>query len=233
MPRKENAVIEAKDLWKIYNEGTHAEVDALCNINLRVEEGEFVAIQGASGSGKSTLLNLMGCLDVPTRGSLSIDGKDISKMGQDQLAEIRRNKLGFVFQSFNIIPSLTAIQNVELPMAFAGIGGEERTERAKDLLAKVDMAGRLNHKPAELSGGEVQRVAIARALANNPVVLLADEPTGNLDTKRAGEIMDILTDLHKEGRTIVMITHEPTLARRTGRIIVLKDGKVEKQEKIR
>jgi putative ABC transport system ATP-binding protein len=231
--RSKTPVIEAIGLWKIYNEGTHAQVDALRDINIRVMEGEFVAIQGASGSGKSTLLNLMGCLDVPTRGKLTIDGKDIVRMKDDALATIRRKKIGFVFQSFNIIPSLTALQNVELPMAFAGVDVEDRTRKAKALLAKVDMVDRVDHKPNELSGGEVQRVAIARALANDPVLLLADEPTGNLDSKRAAEIMEILCGLHSDGKTIIMITHESNLARCAQRRIILKDGMVEKEEKLK
>ena len=226
-------VIEAAGLWKIYKEGTHAEVNALRDISFKVMEGEFVAIQGASGSGKSTLLNLMGCLDVPTRGKLMIDGKDIARMSDDALAALRRKKIGFVFQSFNIIPSLTALQNVELPMSFAGVGVSERTKTAKALLAKVDMADRMDHKPNELSGGEVQRVAIARALANNPVLLLADEPTGNLDSKRASEIMAILCSLHSEGKTIIMITHEANLARCAERRMILKDGMIEKEDKLK
>jgi putative ABC transport system ATP-binding protein len=226
-------VIEAQGLWKIYNEGTPAQVNALSDINLKVMEGEFVAIQGASGSGKSTLLNLMGCLDNPSRGKLFIDGKDVAKMGQDALAKVRREKIGFIFQSFNIIPSLTAIQNVELPMAFSGIGVEQRAQKAKSLLSGVDMGHRIDHKPNQLSGGEVQRVAIARALGNDPVLILADEPTGNLDSKRAAEIMEILCSLHSQGKTIVMITHEANLARCAERRIFLKDGMIEKEEKLR
>ncbi|MFH1623185.1 MAG: ABC transporter ATP-binding protein [Candidatus Aenigmatarchaeota archaeon] len=226
MAMKRAPVVECRDVHKVYNAGTPAQVNALCGIDLVVREGEFVAVQGASGSGKSTLLNCMGCLDVPTTGKVYIDGKDVSKLDEDELALVRRKKIGFVFQTFNIIPSLTALQNVELPMTFAGMRPTERARKAEDPLAKVGLGKRVHHRPNELSGGEVQRVAIARALVNDPKLVLADEPTGNIDSKTSAEIMGILRKLNSEGRTIVMITHDPAIARHAKRKIYIKDGKI-------
>jgi len=223
---KSPAVVECTKLYKTYNAGTPAQVNALCDINLSIREGEFVAVQGASGSGKSTLLNCIGCLDVPTSGSVCIDGQDVSKLSEDGLALVRRKKVGFVFQTFNIIPSLTALQNVELPMVFAGMPAAERARKAVETLEKVGLGGRMGHKPNELSGGEVQRVAIARALVNDPKLILADEPTGNLDSKTSAEVIEVLRKLNSEGRTIVMITHDANIAAHAERQIYLKDGKI-------
>ena len=225
---KGKAIIECKDVWKIYNEGTRAEVRALQNINLEIFENEFLAIQGVSGSGKSTLLHCIGCLDTPTRGKVYIEGEDISKMSEDELALLRRKKIGFVFQFFNIIPSLTALQNVELPMIFAGLAKDKRTRKARSLLKGVGLEERVNHKPSELSGGETQRVAIARALANDPAFVLADEPTGNLDSKSGKEIINIFNKLNNEGRTVVVITHDPAIARYAKRKIKITDGMIVK-----
>jgi len=219
-------IVECKDLWKIYNEGTRAEVRAIRGINLKVFEGDFTAIIGSSGSGKSTLLNLLGCLDTPTRGHVYIDGRDISKMTPTQLAIIRREKIGFVFQSFNIIPSLTALQNVELPMIFKGIDEKRRVKEAKAHLERVGLGERMNHKPSELSGGEKQRVAIARSLSNDPAMILADEPTGNLDSKTSQTIIKTLKDLNKEGKTIIVITHDPLVAKHAKKRLILKDGNI-------
>ena len=219
-------IVECKNLWKIYNQGTRAEVQAIRDINLKVSEGDFTAIIGSSGSGKSTLMNLIGCLDTPTKGHVFIDGKDISKMTGDQLAVIRREKIGFIFQSFNLIPSLSAMQNVELPMVFKGIKEKERLKRAKDFLERVGLNERMNHKPSELSGGEKQRVAIARSLANDPVLILADEPTGNLDSKTSEKIIKILKDLNDEGKTVLVITHDTPVAKHTKKRLILKDGSI-------
>jgi len=220
------AVVECENVSKTYNVGTPAQVNALCGIDLVVHEAEFVAVQGASGSGKSTLLNCIGCLDVPTSGKVRIDGQDVSKLKENELALVRRRKIGFVFQTFNIVPTLTALQNVELPMVFAGMPEAERLERAKALLEKVGLGKRMNHRPNELSGGEVQRVAIARALVNDPKLVLADEPTGNLDSRTSEEIMAMMRALNEEGRTIVMITHDAAIAAHAKRKIYLKDGKI-------
>lgn len=219
-------VIECRDVWKIYEEGTPAEVRALQGINLKVMKGELVSIQGASGSGKSTLLHIVGCLDKPTRGKVLVEGKDISQLKDDELALIRRNNIGFVFQFFNLIPSLSALQNVELPMVFKGLGEEERQRKAVRILTEVGLGKRTEHKPSEMSGGERQRVAVARALANEPLLVLADEPTGNLDSKTGKEIMDLFLKLNRAGRTVVIITHDPVVARRAKRSIKLRDGKV-------
>jgi len=221
-----SAVVECTKLYKTYNAGTPAQVNALCDINLSIREGEFVAVQGASGSGKSTLLNCIGCLDVPTSGSVHIDGQDVSKLSEDGLALVRRKKVGFVFQTFNVIPSLTALQNVELPMVFAGMPAAERARKAVETLEKVGLGGRMDHKPNELSGGELQRVAIARALVNDPKLILADEPTGNLDSKTSAEVIQVLRKLNSEGRTIVIITHDANIAAAAERQIYLKDGKI-------
>jgi len=228
MKAKRRKLVECKNVWKIYDEGTAAEVRALQDVNMDIFDGEFLAIQGVSGSGKSTLLHCIGCLDIPTRGKVYMEGKDISKLSEDELALIRREKIGFVFQFFNIIPSLTALQNVELPMIFAGLDKTKRQKKAKHLLEKVGLGERLNHKSGELSGGETQRVAIARAMANDPILLLADEPTGNLDSKSGGEIINIFNKLNKEGRTVVVITHDPAIARCAKRKLKIKDGMITK-----
>jgi len=220
-------VIECKNVWKIYNPYTPAEVKALRGVNLSVKRGEFIAIMGSSGSGKSTLLHCIGCLDTPTRGKILIEGVDVSKLDEKELALLRRYKIGFVFQFFNLISNLTALQNVELPMVFAGVSQNKRRERAIELLKMVGLGKRLNHKPNELSGGEQQRVAIARALANNPSIILADEPTGNLDSRSGEEVMNIFVKLNKnEGRTILIVTHEPYIAKKAKRIVKIKDGRI-------
>jgi putative ABC transport system ATP-binding protein len=221
-------VVECRQLVKTYNAGTPAQVDALCGVSLAVGDGEFVAIRGASGSGKSTLLSCIGCLDVPTSGKVYIDGRDVSKLGEDGLALVRREKIGFIFQTFNVIPSLTALENVELPMIFAGVPAGRRRAKAIGLLEKVGLGKRVGHKPAEMSGGEVQRVAVARALVNDPKLILADEPTGNLDSKNSAEVMGMLRKLNEdEGRTIVMITHDAAVAAYARREIVIKDGRID------
>jgi putative ABC transport system ATP-binding protein len=199
-------------------------VEVLKGITLEIKEGEFLSIMGPSGSGKSTLLNLIGCLDRPTSGKYLLDGIDINTLSDDELAEIRNKKIGFVFQSFNLIPRLSAIKNVVLPLLYSGIPSEERNKGAFELLQKVGLSHRANHLPSELSGGEQQRVSIARALINNPSLILADEPTGNLDSKTGQEIMDIFKSIHKEGATIIMVTHEKSIAEQAERIITIKDG---------
>lgn len=226
MVERRKHIIELKDVWKTYTMGT-VEVHALRGMTLNVHKKEFLAVMGPSGSGKSTALNMIGCLDIPTEGTIFLDGIDISKLHESDLAQIRGKKIGFVFQQFNLMPSLTALENVTLPMIFQDVPEVERERRAVHWLDRMDLKGRLHHKPTELSGGEQQRVAIARALANNPDVLLADEPTGNLDTKTGLEVMDLLKDLHKEGKTIVMVTHDPDMAEHAGRITHLRDGKIE------
>ncbi len=202
----------------------HIEVPALRGIDLAIEKGEFLSIMGPSGSGKSTLMHLIGCLDRPTFGKVSIDGNDISKMSDDRLAEIRREKIGFIFQQFNLIPRLNARENVALPMWFAGTSKIRRLKRANELLEIMGIANRANHKPSELSGGESQRVAIARALANDPEIILADEPTGNLDTKTGEEVFELLKGLTVQGKTVIMVTHDPEFGEKAGRIIHIKDG---------
>jgi putative ABC transport system ATP-binding protein len=219
-------VIRCDSVWKIYNKGSPNEVDALRGVDLKVKEGDFLAIVGASGSGKSTLLHIIGALDVPTRGKVFIEGQDLTKLNDNKLAMIRRKKLGFIFQSFNLVKSMTTLENVELPMIFNGIGKEERIEKARDLLHKVELGDKINQKPSKLSGGQSQRVAIARALANNPSVILADEPTGNLDTKSGQHIIDIFKKLNKDGRTIVIITHDPRVAKQAERIVTISDGMI-------
>ncbi len=224
---KKGAIIELRDVWKTYQMGATT-VQALRGISLQIFEDEFVAVQGPSGSGKSTSVNMIGCLDLPTKGSIFLDGKDISKLSESELAQIRGRRIGFVFQQFNLIPTLSAIENVMLPMTFQGVPFEKRRERAENLLKLVDMDDRANHRPSELSGGEQQRIAIARALVNDPEVVLADEPTGNLDSKTGAMIMDFLKKLNKEGKTIVMVTHDNNLARKAERVIFLKDGEIVK-----
>jgi len=223
---KNQDVIACKNVWKIYNEGTPAEVQALRGVDLKIKKGEMIGIIGASGSGKSTLLNIIGALDKPTRGKIFIDGEDIQHMDENKLATLRRKKIGFVFQFFNLIGSLSALQNVELPMIFDGLSQTARRARAKELLNQMEIGDKLNQRPNQLSGGQTQRVAIARALANDPPVLLADEPTGNLDSKSGQNIIEIFKKLNKDGQTIIIVTHDSHIAKEAGKIVRVSDGKV-------
>lgn len=216
-------IISMDGLGKIYRNGS-IEVEALKQVNMNIEKGEFVSVMGPSGSGKSTLMNILGCLDRSTSGQYQLDGVDISKLDDKQLAKIRNLKIGFVFQSFNLLPRISALNNVELPMIYAGIPARERREKALDALGKVSLVDRMHHKPNELSGGQRQRVAIARALVNNPAILLADEPTGNLDSYSGEEIMAIFQKLNREGVTIILVTHEPDIAEHTKRVVKFRDG---------
>lgn len=220
------AAIVLENVWKTYRAGTPEEVNALKNLSIGVEKGEFVAIMGSSGSGKSTLLQIIGCLDRPTQGRVLIGGKDASKMGDDELAKLRREKMGFIFQSFNLIGSLTARGNVELPMMFEKKTDKEMEEKASSLLSQVGLSGREKHRPSELSGGQKQRVAIARSLANSPEIILADEPTGNLDSKTSDQILALLKRLISDGMSVIIVTHDPLIAKEAGRIIYLKDGEI-------
>ncbi len=223
---KSKTLINLKSVWKTYHMG-EVEVHALRGLDLEVKRGEFLAIQGPSGSGKSTAMNLIGCLDIPTKGTIYLEKQDISELDESDLAQIRGRKIGFIFQQFNLINTLTAIENVMLPMVFQDIPERERRKRAAELLTKVGLGERLDHRPTELSGGQQQRVAIARALSVDPEVILADEPTGNLDSKTGATVMDFLKKLHKEeGKTIVMVTHDNHLAKKAERIEYLKDGKI-------
>jgi putative ABC transport system ATP-binding protein len=221
-------VIVTKDLSKTYGRGELA-VYALKKTNLSIQRGDYIAIMGPSGSGKSTLMNLLGCLDKPTSGKLFIDGQDVSKLNEYHLAKIRREKIGFVFQKYNLIPTLSALENVALSMGFAGVGAKERNERAYRLLSLVELSKRTTHKPSELSGGEQQRVAIARALSNNPSIILADEPTGNVDTASGNTIMSILEEINQKGETIIVVTHDPLIAKRARRILRIQDGEVREE----
>lgn len=218
-------IIELRNVWKIYKMGK-IEVPALRGLNLTVHEGDFLAIQGPSGSGKSTAMNLVGCLDIPTKGQVFLDGIDIKKISESKLAQIRGKKIGFIFQKFNLIPTLSTKENIKLPMSFQNIAEHKREKKVKELLKLVDLETRSHHKPNELSGGQQQRVAIARALAMDPPVILADEPTGNLDSKTGKVVMEFLLQLHKEGRTIIMVTHDDKLANYAEKIVVLKDGQI-------
>jgi len=219
-------LIETQDLWKTYVMGDE-EIHALRGVSIQIERGEYVAIMGPSGSGKSTLMNLIGCLDTPSKGSYLLNAKQVSQMDDNELARIRNEEIGFVFQTFNLLPRATALRNVELPLVYAGVPAREREQRAKAALEKVELATRMSHRPNELSGGQRQRVAIARALVNNPSILLADEPTGNLDSKTGVEIMGVFERLHKAGNTIVLVTHEPDVAAYAYRSIHIRDGQVE------
>jgi putative ABC transport system ATP-binding protein len=221
------ALIETQDLWKTYTMGDE-EIHALRGVSIQIDKGEYVAIMGPSGSGKSTLMNLIGCLDTPSKGTYLLNGKEVSTMNDNELARIRNEEIGFVFQTFNLLPRATALHNVELPLVYAGISSKERLERARQALDKVELGQRMNHKPNELSGGQRQRVAIARALVNNPSILLADEPTGNLDSKTGVEIMALFERLHTSGNTIVLVTHEADVAAHAKRQILIRDGRVEK-----
>ena len=219
-------LVEVRDMCKIYNPGEN-EVRALDHVNLKISRGEFVAIIGHSGSGKSTLMNILGCLDVPTSGSYYLNGKDVSHLTDDELSDIRNLEIGFIFQGFNLIPNLTARENVELPLIYRGVGRKEREALALDALETVGLSHRIDHKPNEMSGGQQQRVAIARAIAARPPVILADEPTGNLDSHSTQDIMSVLKDLHKSGRTVILITHDNDIAAQVKRVIRIKDGRVE------
>jgi len=222
-------ILSVVDLKKTYQMGTQL-VHALQSISLDIYKNDYIALMGPSGSGKSTLMNLIGCLDTPTSGSYFLNGQDVSKLSDSELAEIRNKEIGFVFQTFNLLPRLTALDNVSLPLIYAGLSKSMRIERAKDVLSQVGLADRMHHKPNELSGGQRQRVAIARALVNKPSIILADEPTGNLDTKTSYEIMEIFDELHKLGNTIILVTHEPDIAEHAHRVIKLRDGLLESDE---
>ena len=220
------ALIETRDLWKTYRMGSE-EIHALQGISIEIERSEYVAIMGPSGSGKSTLMNLIGCLDTPSRGSYLLNGQQVREMEDDELARIRNEEIGFIFQTFNLLPRATALHNVELPLVYAGVPGPVRRARALETLERVELSDRVTHKPNELSGGQRQRVAIARALVNNPSILLADEPTGNLDSKTGLEILTLFERLHGTGNTIILITHEADIAAYAHRVIHLRDGRVE------
>ncbi|EMS72971.1 ABC transporter ATP-binding protein [Ruminiclostridium cellobioparum] len=225
-------IISMKNLGKTYKNG-HIEVEALKNANINIDKKEFVAIMGPSGSGKSTLMNIIGCLDRSTKGEYWLDGVNISSLNEGELARIRNLKIGFVFQSFNLLPRITALQNVELPMIYAGVGSKERRRKATAALERVGLGERMHHKPNEMSGGQKQRVAIARALVNSPSIILADEPTGNLDSTSSEEIMAVFQDLNREGVTIVLVTHEPDIADHTKRVLRFRDGFLKSDELVR
>ena len=225
-----NIVIQTHDLWKTYVMGSE-EVHALRGVTCDVDRGEYLAIMGPSGSGKSTLMNLIGCLDTPTSGEYWLNGKPVSEMDDDELAHIRNKEIGFVFQTFNLLPRATSLHNVELPLIYNGTPRAQRIEMAKRALEKVDLADRMSHKPNELSGGQRQRVAIARALVNNPSIILADEPTGNLDSQTSQEIMALFDNLHSQGNTIILVTHEPDIAAHAHRAIHLLDGRISRDER--
>jgi len=225
-----NPLLQFKDVWKTYYLGAQT-LDVLKGITLEIYEEEFVAVLGPSGSGKSTVMNLLGLLDVPSKGFIFVENQDVRKMTESQLAQLRGKKIGFVFQQFNLILALTALENVMLPMMFQNVAESERKQRAEELLAKVGLADRMHHKPTELSGGQQQRVAIARSLANNPEIILADEPTGNLDSASGKQIMDLLIELHqKEKKTIILVTHDTSLVKHAQRVIILRDGQIVKKD---
>ena len=227
----ESCIICTEDLWKTYDMGSEQQVHALRGVNIRIQRNEYVAIMGPSGSGKSTLMNLIGCLDTPSKGNYWLNGQLVSELDDDELARIRNKEIGFVFQTFNLLPRATSLHNVELPLIYAGMPAEERIERAKSVLTSVGMETRMNHKPNELSGGQRQRVAIARALVNNPSIILADEPTGNLDSQTGVEIMALFDHLHEQGNTIVLVTHEHDIAEYAHRVIHIRDGQVFSDQK--
>ena len=230
--KRDGIVIRTYNLWKTYVMGDQ-EIHAVSGVDIEIKRGEYVAIMGPSGSGKSTLMNLIGCLDTPTSGQYYINGNLVSEMTDDELARIRNKEIGFVFQTFNLLPRATSLHNVELPLIYSGLGSEKRIEMAKNAMRQVDLEARMYHKPNELSGGQRQRVAVARALVNNPSILLADEPTGNLDTATGNEIMALFERLYQQGNTIVLVTHEHDIALHAHRVIHVRDGKVERDEKIK
>jgi putative ABC transport system ATP-binding protein len=227
---QDGVLIRAEDLWRTYVMGTE-EIHALRGVTFTIDPGEYLAIMGPSGSGKSTLMNLIGCLDTPSRGVYTLRGKVVSQMNDDELAEVRNREIGFVFQTFNLLPRASALHNVELPMVYAGVPREERLQRARVALESVDLGDRMHHKPNELSGGQRQRVAIARALVMGPSILLADEPTGNLDSTTGEEIMRVFEKLHADGNTIILVTHEHDIAEHAHRVIKIRDGRVESDER--
>jgi len=227
----EDCIICTEDLWKTYDMGSEQQVHALRGVSIRIQRGEYVAIMGPSGSGKSTLMNLIGCLDTPSKGNYWLNGQLVSELDDDELARIRNKEIGFVFQTFNLLARATSLHNVELPLIYAGIPAEERLERAKQALTAVGMGDRMNHKPNELSGGQRQRVAIARALVNSPSIILADEPTGNLDSQTGVEIMALFDRLHEQGNNIVLVTHEHDIAEYAHRVVHIRDGRVFSDQK--
>lgn len=230
MSQDNNILILAENLWKIYQLGKQ-EVKALCGVSFTISRNEFMAIMGPSGSGKSTLMNLLGCLDTPTKGKYYLKGKSVSTLSENELARIRNQEIGFVFQVFNLLPRASTFHNVELPLIYKGASKKEREEKVLRALEMVEMLDRMNHRPSELSGGESQRVAIARALVNEPSILLADEPTGNLDSKTGQEILNLFHKIHSQGNTIIIVTHDRDNAQQAQRIIYLKDGKIEREER--
>jgi putative ABC transport system ATP-binding protein len=224
-PRSVGAVIELDAVRKVYRTG-EITVEALRGVSLSIDQGEYVAIMGPSGSGKSTLMHILGCLDVPTSGGYSLAGEDVSTMDEVDLAEVRNRRIGFVFQQFNLLPSLSALRNVEVPLSYAGVPRESRRSRARLALERVGLGDRMEHRPGELSGGQQQRVAVARALVSDPALVLADEPTGNLDSVATADVLQLFADLHEQGRTVVLITHEAEVAKQAARVITIRDGEV-------